>query len=87
MSRPGAPVVVVGAGLAGLACTVALHDAGVPVTVLQASDGVGGRVRNSITRFWLKNPNPQAIDVGLKTSRPPASPTLDSSRLADVLFD
>ena len=53
--------------------------------VEKASDGVG--VRNFITRFWLKNPNPQAIDVGLKTSRPPASPTLDSSRLADVLFD
>ena len=51
MSQPDAPVVVVGAGLAGLACTVALHDAGVPVTVLQASDGVGGRVHNSITRF------------------------------------
>ena len=45
MSRPDAPVVVVGAGLAGLSCAVALHDAGVPVTVLEASDGVGGRVR------------------------------------------
>lgn len=87
MSRPDAPVVVVGAGLAGLACTVAHHHAGVPATVLRASDGVGGRVRNCIMSFWLKEPNPQAIDVGLNTSRPPASPTLDSSRLADVLFE
>lgn len=45
MNRSDAPVVVVGAGLAGLSCAVALHDAGVPVTVLEASDGVGGRVR------------------------------------------
>ncbi len=45
MSRPDAPVAVVGAGLAGLACAVALHDAGFPVCVYEASDGVGGRVR------------------------------------------
>ncbi len=40
-----APVAIVGAGLAGLSCAVALHDAGVPVQVFEASDGVGGRVR------------------------------------------
>jgi len=45
VSRPDAPVAVVGAGLAGLACAVALHDAGIPVRVYEASDGVGGRVR------------------------------------------
>lgn len=39
------PVVIVGAGLAGLACAVDLHEAGRPVLVLEASDGVGGRVR------------------------------------------
>lgn len=42
------PVVVVGAGLAGLACAVTLHDAGVAVRVLEASDGVGGRVRTDV---------------------------------------
>ncbi|MFB4302130.1 NAD(P)/FAD-dependent oxidoreductase [Actinomadura sp. NTSP31] len=41
-------VVVVGAGLAGLACAVRLHENGVPVRVLEASDGVGGRVRTDI---------------------------------------
>jgi phytoene dehydrogenase-like protein len=40
------PVVVVGAGLAGLACAWHLHQAGVPVRVLEASDGPGGRVRS-----------------------------------------
>ena len=43
-----APVVVVGAGLAGLACATALHAAGRPVRVVEASDGVGGRVRTDV---------------------------------------
>jgi phytoene dehydrogenase-like protein len=45
VSSSDEPVVVVGAGLAGLSCAVALHDAGIPVRVFEASDGVGGRVR------------------------------------------
>lgn len=40
-----ADVVVVGAGLAGLRCAQVLTDAGRDVLVLEASDGVGGRVR------------------------------------------
>lgn len=40
-----AEVVVIGAGLAGLAAARVLHDAGRDVVVLEASDGVGGRVR------------------------------------------
>jgi phytoene dehydrogenase-like protein len=43
VSRPD--VVVVGAGLAGLACATTLHRAGLDVKVVEASDGVGGRVR------------------------------------------
>jgi phytoene dehydrogenase-like protein len=43
-----ADVVVVGAGLAGLTCAVRLHEAGRQVVVLEASDGVGGRVRTDL---------------------------------------
>ncbi len=39
------PIVIVGAGLTGLACAVTLHEAGHPFLILEASDGVGGRVR------------------------------------------
>jgi phytoene dehydrogenase-like protein len=46
--RNDSPVIVVGAGLAGLACAVALHESGVEVVVLEASDGVGGRVRTDL---------------------------------------
>lgn len=42
------PVVVVGAGLAGLACARSLHRAGVPVVVLEASDRPGGRVKTDL---------------------------------------
>jgi hypothetical protein len=38
-------VVVVGAGLAGLACARELTDRGLDVVVLEASDAVGGRIR------------------------------------------
>ena len=39
-------VIIVGAGLAGLACARTLTAAGIGVQVIEASDGVGGRVRS-----------------------------------------
>ena len=38
-------VCVIGAGVAGLRCSEILLDAGVDVTLLEARDRVGGRVR------------------------------------------
>jgi len=43
------PVIIIGAGMAGLACATWLHRAGRPVLVLDAADAVGGRVRTDVT--------------------------------------
>lgn len=48
-----APVVIIGSGLAGLACAVHLHEAGLPVRVLEASDRAGGRVRTETVDGFL----------------------------------
>jgi len=48
VSTPEPDVVVVGAGLSGLACALHLSEAGVPARLLEASDGVGGRVRTDL---------------------------------------
>ncbi|QJW89193.1 FAD-dependent oxidoreductase [Spirosoma taeanense] len=45
MHTPESPVIIVGAGVAGLTCAVYLKQAGIDALVLEAADGVGGRVR------------------------------------------
>ncbi len=40
-------VVVVGGGITGLACALELADAGASVTLLEASDRLGGNIRTS----------------------------------------
>ncbi len=59
---------VVGAGLAGLGCAVELRRRGLEATVLEASDGVGGRVRTDVVDgfrcdrgFQLLNPSYPAV--------------------------
>ncbi len=52
MSDPD--VLIIGGGLAGLACARHLHGAGVSFELLEASDGLGGRVRtDSVEGFQL----------------------------------
>lgn len=43
------PIIIIGAGMAGLSCASWLHRAGWPVLLLEAADGVGGRVRTDLT--------------------------------------
>ncbi len=61
--RTDAPVIVVGGGLAGLACAQRLTALGLEVVVLEAADAVGGRVRTDVVDgyrcdrgFQLLNP-------------------------------
>ena len=42
------PVIIVGAGIAGLVCAIELQRAGRPVVVLETAADVGGRVRSSL---------------------------------------
>jgi monoamine oxidase len=45
------PIGIVGAGIAGLSAALTLHDAGYPVTIIEAADRVGGRM-HSHTATW-----------------------------------
>ncbi len=77
------PIVIVGAGLAGLSCAVALHDADREVVVLEAADGVGGRVRTDHVDGYL-------LDRGFQvmlTAYPEAHRQLDLGALRLQAFD
>lgn len=70
-------VAVVGAGLAGLACARTLTRAGVSVAILEASDGIGGRVRTDMVEGFR-------LDRGFQvffTAYPEAGAALDYATL------
>ncbi len=46
-------MLIVGGGLAGLACAIRLHDAGAKPTIFEASDALGGRVRTDLVDGFL----------------------------------
>lgn len=66
-------VLIVGAGLAGLQCARRLDEHGVEVQVLEASDGVGGRVRTDVVDGFLLDRGFQV----LLTADPEARAALD----------
>lgn len=57
-------VVVVGAGLAGLACASRLSAGGLDVQVLEACDGVGGRARTDRVDGFLLDRGFQVLNTG-----------------------
>lgn len=73
--------VIIGGGLAGLACASTLHAAGAPFELLEASDRTGGRVR---TDACPAREGPYRIDRGfqvLLTAYPHAARLLDLDAL------
>jgi phytoene dehydrogenase-like protein len=70
-------VVIVGAGLAGLCCARQLTARGVDVLLLEASDGVGGRIRTDVVNGFRLDRGFQV----LLTSYPEAQETLDYDAL------
>ena len=70
-------VLIIGAGLAGLACAVHLTEAGRRVTILEAGDGVGGRVRTDVVDGFVLDRGFQV----LLTAYPEAKSILDYKAL------
>ncbi|TGE14263.1 protoporphyrinogen/coproporphyrinogen oxidase [Hymenobacter elongatus] len=72
------PIVIIGAGMAGLTCASYLHRAGRAVLVLEADEAVGGRVRTDVT------PDGFRLDRGfqvLQTQYPEVQRLLDYGAL------
>ncbi|MER5650544.1 NAD(P)/FAD-dependent oxidoreductase [Streptosporangium sp. NPDC002524] len=70
-------VVIVGAGLAGLACALRLRSAGVEVRVVEAADEVGGRVRTDVVDGFRLDHGFQVFN----TAYPEAARVLDVAAL------
>ena len=68
-----ADVLIIGAGLAGLSCARHLADSGISFEVIEASDGIGGRVRTDEHEGFLLDRGFQV----LLTAYPEAQRTLD----------
>jgi len=66
-------VLIIGAGLAGLSCARHLADAGISFQIIEASDGIGGRVRTDQHDGFLFDRGFQV----LLTAYPEAQRTLD----------
>src|SRR5271163_991603 len=76
-------VVVIGAGLAGLSCAISLEAAGLTVTLLEASDAPGGRVRTDVVDGFRLDRGFQV----LLTAYPEAKRLLDNRALQLKKFE
>ena len=76
-------VAIIGAGLAGLSCALSLEAAGLSVTLLEASDAAGGRVRTDLVEGFR-------LDRGFQvmlTAYPEAKRLLDYDALKLKKFE
>jgi len=76
-------VVVVGAGLAGLSAARLLGELGHEVVILEASDGIGGRVRTDVVDGFLLDRGFQV----LLTAYPELKSQFDTDQLDLRTFD
>ena len=81
VDRP--PVLIIGAGLAGLSCAWRLTQLGRRCEILEASDGVGGRVRTDVVEGFRLDRGFQV----LLTSYPTTASVLDYGQLDLRSFD
>jgi phytoene dehydrogenase-like protein len=84
MRDVGKPVIIVGAGLAGLTCARELHRVGMPVLVIEAADTVGGRVRSE------RDASGFVIDRGFQimlSGYPALKRQVDLASLGSAAFD
>jgi len=77
MRSSDSPVIIIGGGIAGLACARRLHRNGVSVRVLEASGRVGGRIKTDRHDGYLLDRGFQV----LQTAYPEARRTLNLSDL------
>ena len=86
MSQPS--ILVVGAGVAGLACASELEAAGLDVQILDKGRGPGGRLsarRSPVGAFDHGTPDFTAKDVALKADGTPPTPPAGKAQVGPVI--
>ncbi|MCE2930362.1 MAG: FAD-dependent oxidoreductase [Vampirovibrionales bacterium] len=68
-NTPTVPVLIVGAGLAGLACAKTLQRHGVPFLIVEADGAVGGRVQSDVHHGFTLDRGFQAFNTAYEEAR------------------